>query len=1677
MATVQEAVRRLRVEVTSNGADRATGQLNAMGAAYEATAKQATSAERQSGAFESRMASLQRQYELMNRQQAEYNRLMLANVSTIAASTQAANDNHRSISEDGLKWAEWANHVKSAGEAAYLVSPKFRGLVNSLAGPALAASTTAIEAAAAGAVRGTNLAGRGLVELSVIAARSSTALTPIAGQVATVGAAMAAWNPTIAGVAGSILGRLLPALRLLGTAMLVYDAIKMVGEAWELGGKKLDEYRQIAEKAAAVDLSTSFFQKLTKAAQDAKIPVDTLTAALKRLNEAATEKLGGSSLQQRLDQHVKAGNFGENGGVTAYALANTTEERFRAIVRLIDEAMQKGQRLAALDIAGTAFGPEITARLRQDSEYLHNLQASTDKLSDTQLVSDADIGRALDLQRRYEAAVAILEQRWHPIQDLLTAAGVKMQEAWVAIVEQIALAVDGATNLAIAIGKTDLHDLMAFWGLIQQGANAVGDWFIRNTTTPESRAAAEKQHGITSDPAEMAKGTDARAAAVDRLAAGLKNANAVTAAAAQTNAVYNAVIKDTSKNIDDQKKKHEEAADAVDRAINSVTRQIEAQKANTSAIGLSVGAHARLRVEAAEAAAVQANGGKITDEQTQKFARLKVEAERVAQAYAEQKAAAKAAFDLQTSGLSGVELQIAQLNYQIYGKDHWKEYGDSATAQLMRVADATKQLNDATREAFWSLASGLASGKLGVEELTSAFGGLASKLSSGTLNRLFDALGSGDFSKVFGSQDLASGAGAMSTIGSGLNGYKSGDPAMGALSGALAGAQFGPVGAVVGGLAGAFGGFLGKTDQLRKARAEWEKSAPAFQAFLTQMSTGAQGELSQTFAQMTTQVRTFIEQAQKAHDQASVDLATDAYNNKIWRDTAAFRQSFQGMLDAINEGFGPNSPFATGADNIKQVATQLKQFIDDIRISYANDPIAAAAGHKPLVAGGGESQIEQATKAARDYLATLLGIAPTYSDVTAAILTLQGKAVQLQSSLTDLGMSAADAANTIQFGVAAAMQQFAAKFTDDLTARLNAAQGKSYLNDTANLLKQYQSDLNDARQLGVDQALVAAVFTAEAQKIVDDAGLIGDAFSDFTKQFPTLASVVTESSAALAQAAQEQADALKKQQDALNSSAKSITDYVNGLLVGAQSSLSPAQRLNAASAAYNTTLALAQTGDVDAQSKISQDAENYRQAAQAMYGSASGYQTVLNQITSQLLNLPAVQETTDPVLQATRDVLTAVQATTAAVNAMSASLAAGIAANSPSLIASAFLSSGATGLTAAQFSAAFPAGLATDAKLQTLYTALDANKNGIVSQLELLQAALKPAIDSGNAAAIASALSTYFNKIDTNTSQSIDLAEMQSALAGMASVSALRDMFTRLDTDNSGSISRLDLIKAASDATKTATENTYTATTTTNSLITASNTLQTSANTLSSAANSLLDSAKTWLNSINTLTSTQNGILQTSKDQLDLLNWQLGTSVSQSPITRVVGDSTEDAYTGWNTMNQALNKIVANTYATASNTYALVHVNSNAKMLPHYTGALAGGGWITGGIPGVDSVPLADGKTLGMPGEYVVRRDVAQANATWLPQFNETGRLPQQVASLPSFVAPSAAGNDNGDIRALRDEVRELRRTVAALLADGNRINADGHARTAGEVREQTGEMSKQERRARIAIAGAAGRG
>jgi len=639
-----------------------------------------------------------------------------AALNRLTASIQSANDNlakSRAISQDNAEGfrltgegaATAANHLRQAAEAAYAFSPAFRGVVNEMAPAALGAANTALAAVAAGIVTATNYAGTGVIALAGAAEKASPSLLGYTSGVRAAGIAMEGFSPTVGTAAASILSYLTPAVRLLGWFSLAVTAIGDVGQAWKLGGEKLAEYVALSEKAVASGVSTDFFQRITKSATDAKLPIDALTAALAKLRDATANQLGGTSAQNRLDALLKAGNFSGNSGVGQFGSASTTEQRLTAISALIDQAMQKGERLAALDVAKTFLGDAVAANLAKDSDYLNKMLASANEIKSSDLVSQASIDNAVELQNRLDAAEKILSERWHPVQDLLVQGGIAMREVWVNIVENITAAVDAVTKFLAKIIEVDAYDLRSLGNLFSRGATA----FMNATTTAEGRAAAEAQYGISSNPADMAM-----LAARQRLASGLSNPANVNAATDQINGIQNKLFPDVSKDPNAAKPD----TSAYDRATESVLKYIETTKAAALAVSDAAGEQEKFKVIAQLTAAGMKDGltpeaGKLKAE----MSGLGQQAGIAADALAKARQVSQIEFGRKTAFLSQEDVQIATQLKGIYGNEVPAALNSTYAASI-RVNSAFQQVGSAIEN---NLTSGLTDIVSGAKSAGQAF--------------------------------------------------------------------------------------------------------------------------------------------------------------------------------------------------------------------------------------------------------------------------------------------------------------------------------------------------------------------------------------------------------------------------------------------------------------------------------------------------------------------------------------------------------------------------------------------------------------------------------------------------------------------------------------------------------------------------------------------------------------------------------------------------------------------------------------------------------------------------------------------------------------------------------------------------------------------------------------------
>jgi hypothetical protein len=489
------------------------------------------------------------------------------------------------------------------------------------------------------------------------------------------------------GAAGSAVLALRAVIGVLAPLSLAVGGIvgvfKLMGYATELAKERIEEFNETAEKAAKASVSTDFFQRFTKSGEQLKLTVDEATEALNRFASVSKDALGGSALTQEISKLQEYGNFAGNSGVGALAGSSDTEARLRATVQLIGEAFDSGQRLAGLDIAEKAFGSKLANNLRQDATYLDQMLQTADKISAAKIISEEQVGQAVNLKNRLEEAEKVLSERFKPIQDDLAKLGTQYHQSWIEIVELMASAVTQATSLYDAIKGIP--------ALLAEAGSA--SFWTKLTDVSESL-------GLNSRPDGLIKAGEpgfAQPAGFAALSSALSNPNAVRQAMQQATQVQSAVRGDTSK--PPPAKEVAETADAYDRAVESITKHTARLEADAQAVGLGTGALEEFRARSQlTTAAVQA-GIPITAEMSKKIEDLAKAAGIAGDQLAKARIGGEIVFGSRTALLSQDDVAIATQLRGIYGND--------IPAALASSQAAALRLNDATREIASTISSNL----------------------------------------------------------------------------------------------------------------------------------------------------------------------------------------------------------------------------------------------------------------------------------------------------------------------------------------------------------------------------------------------------------------------------------------------------------------------------------------------------------------------------------------------------------------------------------------------------------------------------------------------------------------------------------------------------------------------------------------------------------------------------------------------------------------------------------------------------------------------------------------------------------------------------------------------------------------------------------------------------------
>lgn len=566
------------------------------------------------------------------------------------------------------------------------------------------------------------------------------------------------------------------------------------------------------------------------------------------------------------------------------------------------------------------------------------------------------------------------------------------------------------------------------------------------------------------------------------------------------------------------------------------------------------------------------------------------------------------------------EIREIQMQAEAYGK---------VTAELERMRGLQQGLDSF----FSSLVNGLMSGKTAAESFAAGLQSLGSSL------------------QQIGTKNLSQGLMGIFK-GQGFSGFDPASLGMGAvgIGVSLLGKLFGPDQEAE-----------RQRQALEQAQKAWRDMTVEVEKFVDKMQGTQRGSLTQALSDAADELNRLVQSAYDARDMAgSMKLQTD-FLNYVNDQVTQFVRQWGNMIDAMRAGLGFDSPFVKGAQAISDLADKVKGFVTDTRVALSGGTIfnpgrgygvdtssnpdvsrtinnILAQGNRwglpgVTMVGGGNLSVDAAQQAGQQYLLSVLAGAPALSDVASKLMEAAGNAQALQGALQDLGMTADEASRAITERLGQAIDKIRVDFLDGLQRKINDATGQGFVNDMLDLFKQVEQARADAALLGTGTDLVDRYFTVQAQKIVDGAGLVGDSFQSLIDQFPQLTSVIHEST-----------QALEEQRAAMTAAARSIVDYINGINTGTQSNLSPSARLAAAQATYNAQLTLAQSNNTDALSRITQDAESLRTALQGMYGSSASFQQGWLQIQQQLLQLPVVATSDDPIVTAVRDVVTAIAA-------------------------------------------------------------------------------------------------------------------------------------------------------------------------------------------------------------------------------------------------------------------------------------------------------------------------------------------------------------------------------------------------------------------------------------------------
>lgn len=416
---------------------------------------------------------------------------------------------------------------------------------------------------------------------------------------------------------------LVGALAAFQAAKLAVDAL---GAAAREAGLELDRMAKIGNDASRLGVSSTFLQTYRAQARALKVDADALVKSLEtaraafavRQGEGGENARNDSTFGARLREQMAAGNLSA-AQVSRFDSAIGTEAQFKAALDIMAEMQAKGRDLAALDLAGKLFPPEIVERIRSGNLELSQFRRMIDdvKNPDLVLLKPEEIVRAQELQRRLEDAQATMDRAATEFRHELAQAGMGLREDAISWKELMA----SGARVAVSI----LQQARQIREQMDATEPAI---YGRDYFRPEDAPASGLKKDIGRTTTATSTGDPERDAALDKLRGNLGNRTLIDQAQRASQQMTEGFRRDQTKPIVSAKPKGgggasaAESFNAVETYINGIERSTEALKAETAALGMAGGERlAAVNVAKLEATARQ-QGITLTQEQIDKVKAL-----------------------------------------------------------------------------------------------------------------------------------------------------------------------------------------------------------------------------------------------------------------------------------------------------------------------------------------------------------------------------------------------------------------------------------------------------------------------------------------------------------------------------------------------------------------------------------------------------------------------------------------------------------------------------------------------------------------------------------------------------------------------------------------------------------------------------------------------------------------------------------------------------------------------------------------------------------------------------------------------------------------------------------------------------------------------------------------------